>query len=177
MGIFYQALTQFLGFKNYGDEYKVMGLAPYGRKDDKIPDLFYKDTKRGDKNLFIAAYPRGSYIDTERYPYLAHSNGARNEWHGNPAKITDAQKNIAWKVQQETQEDVGDMIEKAVDMTGEDNICISGGYGLNVVANYYYNLGKKNLVEGSEQLFLLFHLFIACIYLWRIIFYFVPIYL
>ena len=31
MGIFYQALTQFLGFPHYGDEYKVMGLAPYGK--------------------------------------------------------------------------------------------------------------------------------------------------
>jgi carbamoyltransferase len=31
LGIFYQAITQFLGFPYYGDEYKVMGLAPYGR--------------------------------------------------------------------------------------------------------------------------------------------------
>jgi len=31
LGIFYQALTQYLGFHNYGDEFKVMGLAPYGR--------------------------------------------------------------------------------------------------------------------------------------------------
>lgn len=31
LGIFYQALTQFLGFPHYGDEYKVMGLAPYGQ--------------------------------------------------------------------------------------------------------------------------------------------------
>ena len=31
LGIFYQAMTQFLGFMNYGDEYKVMGLAPYGK--------------------------------------------------------------------------------------------------------------------------------------------------
>ena len=31
LGIFYQAITQFLGFPNYGDEYKVMGLAPYGQ--------------------------------------------------------------------------------------------------------------------------------------------------
>jgi carbamoyltransferase len=30
LGIFYQALTQFIGFPHYGDEYKVMGLAPYG---------------------------------------------------------------------------------------------------------------------------------------------------
>lgn len=31
LGIFYQALTQYLGFREYGDEYKVMGLAPYGK--------------------------------------------------------------------------------------------------------------------------------------------------
>ena len=31
LGIFYQSLTQFIGFHNYGDEYKVMGLAPYGK--------------------------------------------------------------------------------------------------------------------------------------------------
>ncbi len=31
LGIFYQALTQFLGFPHYGNEYKVMGLAPYGK--------------------------------------------------------------------------------------------------------------------------------------------------
>ena len=30
LGIFYSALTQFLGFPHYGDEYKAMGLAPYG---------------------------------------------------------------------------------------------------------------------------------------------------
>ena len=30
LGIFYQAITQYLGFKNYGDEYKIMGLSPYG---------------------------------------------------------------------------------------------------------------------------------------------------
>ncbi|HWY85099.1 MAG TPA: carbamoyltransferase C-terminal domain-containing protein, partial [Gemmataceae bacterium] len=31
LGVFYQAITQYLGFPHYGDEYKVMGLAPYGR--------------------------------------------------------------------------------------------------------------------------------------------------
>ena len=33
LGVFYQALTQYLGFPHYGDEYKVMGLAPYGAPD------------------------------------------------------------------------------------------------------------------------------------------------
>ena len=31
LGIFYEAMTQFIGFNNYGDEYKIMGLAPYGK--------------------------------------------------------------------------------------------------------------------------------------------------
>ena len=35
LGIFYQAITQFLGFLDYGDEYKVMGLAAYGKNNYK----------------------------------------------------------------------------------------------------------------------------------------------
>jgi carbamoyltransferase len=38
LGIFYQAITQYLGFPHYGDEYKVMGLAPYGRPT-RLKDL------------------------------------------------------------------------------------------------------------------------------------------
>ena len=48
LGIFYHAMTQFLGFKNYGDEYKVMGLAAYGSPkyfDKLIKNLFIKDKK------------------------------------------------------------------------------------------------------------------------------------
>jgi len=45
LGIFYHAMTQFLGFKNYGDEYKIMGLAAYGNPKyfDKIKDNLFKD--------------------------------------------------------------------------------------------------------------------------------------
>lgn len=37
LGIFYMAITQFIGFPNWGDEYKVMGLAPYGNGDKYLP--------------------------------------------------------------------------------------------------------------------------------------------
>ncbi|HBL55430.1 MAG TPA: carbamoyltransferase, partial [Deltaproteobacteria bacterium] len=46
LGIFYEMMTQFLGFKNYGDEYKLMGLASYGNSSyfEKIKNnLFIKD--------------------------------------------------------------------------------------------------------------------------------------
>ena len=54
LGIFYHAMTQFLGFKNYGDEYKVMGLAAYGKPKyfDKIKDnLFINSNKTFELNL------------------------------------------------------------------------------------------------------------------------------
>jgi carbamoyltransferase len=51
LGLFYQALTQYLGFGHYGDEYKVMGLAPYG-----TPRLI--DTMR----RIVRTYPDGRYV-------------------------------------------------------------------------------------------------------------------
>ena len=43
LGIFYQAMTQFLGFPHYGDEYKVMGMAAYGVPKflDKMQELVF----------------------------------------------------------------------------------------------------------------------------------------
>ncbi len=132
----YEAVSEYLGF-GYIEAGKTMGLAPYGRKCKDIPDLFYRDTKRGDKNVFIPNYPAGAHIDQQRFEYLRQKADPR-EWHRDPSKLPDVAKNLAWKVQKETQEYVGDLIEQAVDMTGEKNIVISGGYGLNVIANYYY---------------------------------------
>ena len=43
LGLFYQGLTQYIGFDKYGDEYKLMGLAPYGKP-------LYQETIK--KNLF-----------------------------------------------------------------------------------------------------------------------------
>ena len=50
LGIFYQAFTQFLGFKNYGDEYKVMGLASYGKP--KYKERIKKILKSSKDNFF-----------------------------------------------------------------------------------------------------------------------------
>ena len=132
----YEAVSEYLGF-GFIEAGKTMGLAPYGKRDKNIPNLLVGDLKRGDKNVLIPQYPRGAYIDQERNSYLRQTFDPR-EWHREPSKLPVVARNLAWKVQQETQEYVGDLIEKAVDMTGEDNIVISGGYGLNVMANYYY---------------------------------------
>ena len=141
----YEAVSEWLGFGAI-EAGKTMGLAPYGRDDDKIPNLFMEDTLRGDKNIFIPAYPRCAYLDHVRTKYLDNTKDfTKTEdgrdlvyWHRDKSKIRDVHKNVAWKIQKETQEMMCKFIEKAVDMTGEKNIVISGGYGLNVIANTYY---------------------------------------
>ena len=130
----YEAVSEYLGF-GFIEAGKTMGLAPYGKEDDLIPTLFYEG--RGNKNVFIPNYPAGAHIDHTRYPYLELKEDPR-AWHNDPSKVTEAAKNLAWAVQDETQRLVGDLIEKAVAMTGKKNIVIAGGYGLNCVANYYY---------------------------------------
>lgn len=129
----YEAVSEYLGF-GYIEAGKTMGLAPYGRSNDQIPDLFVNG--RGNKNILIPNYPAGASIDHNRYPYLTLKSDP-TEWHKDPSKVTDAAKDLAWKVQQETQELVGDLIQKAHDSTGQTNIVIAGGFGLNCVANYY----------------------------------------
>ena len=137
----YEAVSEWLGFGPI-EAGKTMGLAPYGREDKKIPDFFMEDTLRGDKNVFIPMYPRTAFIDAGRYKYLDNRSDEGDEgvivWHKDKSKIRDVHKNMAWKIQNDTQEIMCKFIEKAVDMTGEKNIVISGGYGLNVIANAYY---------------------------------------
>lgn len=132
----YEAVSQYLGF-GFIEAGKTMGLAPYGKKDDSIPNLF--NGNRGSKDVFVPMYPAGAFIDEARFPQLARTRDPK-EWHNDPEKLTDVEKNLAWQIQQDTQRLVGDYIEGAVAATkGEvQNIVIAGGYGLNCVANYYF---------------------------------------
>jgi len=130
----YEAVSEYLGF-GFIEAGKTMGLAPYGKKNDLLPNLFYNG--RGNKNVFVPNYPAGAHVDYSRYSFLQLKEDPR-AWHKDPSKVTDAAKDLAWAVQNDTQELVGDLIEKAVDKTGHKNIVIAGGYGLNCVANYYY---------------------------------------
>lgn len=137
----YEAVSEYLGF-GYIEAGKTMGLAPYGRDDKDLPRLF--DGDRGNKNVLIPNYPAGAKIDHSRYESI-ELKGNPSEWHRDPSKVTDSAKNLAWQVQNETQKLVGDLVQKAYDMTGEKNIVIAGGYGLNCVANYYLQKRFPNL--------------------------------
>lgn len=135
----YEAVTHYLGW-HFIEAGKTMGLAPYGKHDPDMPRLFEEKTGRGDLELLWPHYPGGAILrmDTEKGKYFDNGHAGSTDWHRDQTKVTQVAKDLAWQVQQETQRLVGDLIQHAVDETGLKNICISGGYGLNCMANYYF---------------------------------------
>lgn len=134
----YEAVTRYLGW-SYIEAGKTMGLAPYGELDPNMPDLFEEDG-RCNMDLIFPQYPSGAMLNTETPigEYFRAGDPESTHWHRDPSKVTTIAKDLAWKVQDETQRLVGDLIEKFVGETGIKKVCISGGYGLNCVANYYF---------------------------------------
>jgi len=129
----YEAISHYLGF-GFIEAGKTMGLAPYGRFDERMDQLFING--RANKNMIIPSYPAGAFIDINRYDFFRYPESSK-DWTKDASLVQDQFKNIAWTVQDKTQKLVGDLVEKAIDMTGEKNVVISGGYALNCVANYY----------------------------------------
>jgi carbamoyltransferase len=130
----YEAVSYYLGF-GFIEAGKTMGLAPYGEEDRNIPPFFVEG--RGNKNLLLPYYPAGAVIDEDRYSYLKRYIEPA-VWHRDFSQVRDIDKNLAWHVQRDTEEMMYGLIQRAIDTTGETNIVISGGYGLNCVANYKY---------------------------------------
>lgn len=129
----YEAVSDYLGF-GFIEAGKTMGLAPYGKENSDLPDFFING--KGNKNLLTPVFPAGAIINESSYPELKRQFDPR-EWHRDPSLVPDVAKDLAYKIQNETQELVGDLIQKAYDVTGEKNIVVSGGYALNCMANYY----------------------------------------
>lgn len=129
----YEAVSQYLGF-GFIEAGKTMGLAPYGKENLSIPPLFLGN--RATKDLFIPFYPAGAFIDDQRFPQFQRQQNPV-EWHNDPSKLSEIEKDLAWRVQKETQEILANYIEHVVNITQIKNVVLVGGYGLNCVANYY----------------------------------------
>lgn len=139
IGLLYLKLTAYLGFYNYGNEWKVMGLAPYGS-----PDKYYsllKDMISIDKN--------GKYRLNMRYfKYSVHSIifGGRfglSEYFYQkigPSRqpnepITDHHKDVAAALQKVTEEVILALFNSVYKRTKQDRICYGGGVVMNSVIN------------------------------------------
>ena len=145
LGVFYTAVTQFLGFPNYGDEYKVMGLDPYGKpkylkeldqilklSDDgffKLNKKYFKHFKEGVAMDWEGGSPTIESLFTKDWEDLfgkSREKGAKLEqWH----------IDLATSAQKFTEKVIFHLLNHLHQETGSENICITGGVAQNSVAN------------------------------------------
>ena len=159
LGIFYTAFTQLLGFPHYGDEYKVMGMAPYGipKYMDKLKDVVHL-TEDGLFKLNLKYFRRGtegviSYGD-DHIPVVQpmFSQETINVFgmprHQNEP-LTQYHKDLATSVQKMTELTIFHLLEKLYQRTGMKNLCIAGGVAQNSVAN-----GKIKANTSFENIYI-----------------------
>jgi carbamoyltransferase len=134
LGLLYSAFTYYLGFKVNSAEYKVMGLAPYGK-----PVHFERIMKE-----MIHLNEDGSFkLNMKYFSYdygLTMTNGAFDEFFGGPPRKAESWMNerefdIAASVQKVCEEVVLRMARYIHKETGLQNLCMAGGVALNCVAN------------------------------------------
>jgi carbamoyltransferase len=142
LGILYQAITQFLGFKNYGDEYKVMGLASYG--EPLYMSQFDELIKYDNKNLFLLNLDYFSHHSNSKFSYnfsdgipkfqdlysekmkeLLGKDRSPND------KIEKRHFDIAASLQSSFEKILFSILNDLYNETGIENLCLAGGCALN----------------------------------------------
>lgn len=145
VGIFYTAFTQYLGFPHYGDEYKVMGLAPYGEPKyvDKIRQVvqltpdglfrlnlgYFRATQSGVISYGDDHIPVVAPLFSEQLVALLGPARQRDE------PLSQYHKDLAASVQRFTEELIFHLLTELHKRTGLDRVCIAGGVAQNSVAN------------------------------------------
>jgi len=127
----YEAVTEYCGFSSI-DAGKTMGLSPYGKENKDIPPLL---TTKGwvSREMFLPGYPNDSKVNVCSAQIFCDDMISRSEL--KDGKYSQVQKDLAYAIQRESEKYMIDKIKKAIEITGEKNIIICGGYGLNCVAN------------------------------------------
>ncbi len=134
LGLLYSAFTYFAGFRVNSGEYKLMGLAPYGRPVyvDLILEHLIELKEDGsfamDQSYFN--YCAGLTMTNDRFATLFGGPPRAAE-----APITQREMDLAASIQQVTEEIVLRMAREARRLTGLPHLCLAGGVALNCVAN------------------------------------------
>jgi carbamoyltransferase len=142
LGIFYQTITQYLGFKYYGEEYKVMGLAAYGNK--KYIDEMYKlfKIKKNNSyelnlNYFEHHHKSFSYYFENGAPFFENFFNDKFEKLFNQKSrlsnepIDQFHKDIAASAQHVFEEIIIILLRKKLKDSNYKNLCIAGGCAFN----------------------------------------------
>ncbi len=145
LGAFYTAITQYLGFPHYGDEYKVMGLAPYGQPTHldamrQILQLLADGRFEFNLRFFTHATQRLPHQWSNGTPMVGtHFSSALEELLG-PARKPDQpleqqHRNIARSAQAMYEEALFHQLSALHHSHPVDQLCIAGVCGANSVAN------------------------------------------
>lgn len=143
IGLFYTAYTQYLGFLQYGDEYKLMGLASYGtpRYLDRLRKIIYPtgDGQFSWDDRYFRLNSRVIYY-RDAQPKVDILYGAKMVHTFGPPRTQDApllqhHKDLAASVQKVTEELIFHLLRHLQKATGCKNICMTGGVAQNSVAN------------------------------------------
>jgi carbamoyltransferase len=134
LGLLYTAFTYYTGFKPSSDEYKIMGLAPYG-------DPTYADTIR--EHLIDVRDDGSFWMDMSYFNYcqgLTMTSPRFHDLFGGPprdpdAPLTQRDMDLAASLQQVTEEILLRCARHVHAETGMENLCLAGGVALNCVGN------------------------------------------
>jgi len=158
LGLLYSAFTAFLGFEINDGEYKVMGMAPYGkpRYVDKVKKLiklysdgsfelnmdyfeFHRSTKNTYNKKFIEIFGKPRNPETKFFtsttPYPSYF-GEKPSNYEEMCKENQYYADIASSIQSVLEEAIINLVNAAYRETGIEKLCVGGGVSLNSVANY-----------------------------------------
>jgi carbamoyltransferase len=145
MGLLYTAITQYLGFPNYGDEFKVMGLAPYGEPEflDRLRHLVKPTAKGGfelDLSYFVHHRDGVNMTWESGAPTIGDVFSAKLEQEFGPRRdpreaIAATHQNMAASLQALLEEVVLDLLRRLAANTGATDLCLAGGVALNCTMN------------------------------------------
>jgi len=134
LGLLYSAFTFFIGFKVNSGEYKLMGLAPYGKP--RYKDLIYselvdvKDDGSIRLNLSYFDFLGGLRMTNRRFSKLFGGPPRKPE-----SKIKQREMDIAASIQAVTEDVIMRMVRHVHHETNQKHLCLAGGVALNCVAN------------------------------------------
>jgi carbamoyltransferase len=147
LGMFYTALTQYLGFWKFGDEYKVMGLAAYGQPE--FLDEFRRIVRADSKNAFRLGLeyfshqtegPEMTWRDADRTPVLGRLFSPYLEKRLGPARkngepLGPRHHNLAASMQAALEEVLASLWNGLARKTRQKALCLAGGVAFNCLAN------------------------------------------
>ncbi len=127
LGLFYAKFTKYLGFKPLSDEWKVMGLAAYGKDGVDLKDFIDLSV-----NLYYINWKRifgEALVDVSGIEAILGMRRQEEE------EIQEKHKDIAFAVQRETEKAMLKIVRYAIEKTGCKKLCLAGGVALNCKAN------------------------------------------